>query len=413
MKNRIGTALATFVLAVIIVFLAADVGYSLYKPDRLDGMLPSCSLDIISGDVMVMKSNGISWTKASDGMSLEQGSRLHTTEDSQASLVFSQGTTTKLEPGTDVILAKLGDSNGTQPDIIVLKQQAGKTWNLVQKSDADCSFRIKTSSADIKVHGTSFSAEIDDYGQTCVEATGGEVSVAAEEKEVHVLAGEMTTVNRGTVPSAPTVIPTPTNELIFTIDKPVIAMVTDPTGSSSGYLADNSKINQISGSRIVDNDESTQSIRIRNARTGEYTVILRGVTDASYLNVEGFAQGKSAFVHSESSNITSAGDLVVKLHCDVMDGVLQSVSVMNPSSQKKHPTMVYTASTAPLAATNPALTSSVAPNIESSSSNEPWDGIARGPTGPWGWTNNLFQYLTAACIVVLLGGLYVFIYRRN
>jgi hypothetical protein len=412
-RNRISTSLATAVLAIIVVFLAADVGYSLYKPDRLDGALPTCSLDIISGDVMVMKINGISWTEASDGMSLEQGSRLRTTEDSQASLVFSQGTTTKLEPGTDVVLAKLGDNSGAQPDIIVLKQQTVKTWNLVEKSDADCSFRIKTSSADIKVHGTSFSAEIDDYGQTSVETAEGEVSVTAEDEEVRVLAGEMTTVNRGTSPSAPTTIPVPGNELIFTIGKPASAMVTDPSGSSSGYLADDSKINQISGSRIIDNDESTQSIRIRDARTGEYTVVLRGVTDASYLNVEGFAQGKSAFIHSESSNITSAGDLVVKLHCDVLDGVLQSVSVMNPSSQKKHPTMVYTASTAPLAATEPAATSSVAANTELSNNNEPWDGIARGPEGPWGWTNNLFQYLTAACIVVLLGGLYIFIYRRS
>jgi hypothetical protein len=412
-RNRISTVLATIVLATIAVFLAVDVGYSLYQPDRLDTALPSCTLDIISGDIKVMKKDGLSWTTASDGMLLEPGSRVRTNEESQASLVFSRGTTTKLEPGTDVVIAELGDTTGTQSDIIVLRQQTGKTWNLVEKSDSDCSFRIKTSSADIKVHGTAFSAEIDDSGKTWVETAEGEVAVHAEDEEVRVLAGEMTTVGKGSAPAAPAAIPRPTNELIFTIDKPVLALVTDPGGSSSGYLDSDSKINQISGSRIVDNDEFTQSIRIRNARTGEYTVILRGVTDASYLNVEGFAEGKSAFVHSESSNVTSAGDLIVKLHCEVLDGVLQSVSVMNPSSQKKTPTLVYSTSAAPQATPGTETAASVPADEEFTAGNDPWDGIARGPEGPWGWTNNLFQYLTAACIVVLLGGLYVFIYRRN
>ena len=413
MSNRISTSLATLVLAIIVVFLAADVGYSLYQPDRLDSALPTCTLDIISGDIMVMKNDGLSWTNAPDGMLLEPGSRVRTTDTSQASLVFSQGTTTKLEPGTDVVIAELGDNTGTHLDIIVLRQQTGKTWNLVEKSDADCSFRIKTSTADVKVHGTSFSTEIDDSGQTWVETAEGEVSVTAEDKEVRVFAGEMTNVGKGAAPSAPAKIPTPANELVFTIDKPVVAMVTDPGGSSSGYLDDESKINQISGSRIVDNDDLTQSIRIRNARTGEYTVTLRGVTDASLLHVEGFAEGKSAFIHSESSNITSAGDLIVKLHCDVLDGVLQSVSVMNPSSQKKTSTTVYSTTSAPQSTPGTEAASSTPADEEFVAGNEPWDGIARGPEGPWGWTNNLFQYLTAACIVVLLGGLYVFIYRRN
>ena len=413
MSNRISTSLATAVLAIIVVFLAADVGYSLYNPDRLDAAQPFCELDIISGEIMVMKNDGISWVKASDGMALEQGSRIRTNADSQASLVFSQGTTTKLEPGTDVIIAALGDISGVQPDVILLKQQTGKTWNLVEKSDADCSFRIKTSSADIKVHGTAFSTEIDDSGQTCVETTEGEVAVIAEDREVRVLAGEMATVDRGSVPSAPAAIPVPGNELIFTVGKPASALVTDPSGSSSGYLADDSQVNQISGSRIIDTDDSIQSIRIRNARTGEYTVTLRGVTDANYLRVEGYAEGKSAFIHSESSNVTSAGDLIVKLHCDVIDGVIQNVSVLNPSSQKKNPTMVYTAATAPPSAPEPGTASSDSGREGLTGNNTPWDGIARGPEGPWGWTNNIFQWLTSACIVILLGGLYVFIYRRS
>ena len=361
---------------------------------------------------MVMKKDGLSWLTAPNGMALEPGSRVRTTDESQASLVFSRGTTTKLEPGTDVIIASLGDSRETDPDIILLKQQTGKTWNLVEKSEADCSFQIKTSSADIKVHGTSFSTEIDDSGQTCVETAEGEVAVSSENEEVRVLAGEMATVNRGSAPSAPVSIPTASNELVFTVGKPAVAMVTDPGGSSSGYLADDSQVNQISGSRIINTDDSIQSIRIPNARTGEYTVILRGVTDAGYLNVQGFVEGESAFIHSESSNVTSAGDLIVKLHCDVIDGVLQNVSVFNSSSQKKHPTMVYTASTASPTGTEVVASPSGVTKSDLNSST-PWDGVAKGPEGPWLWTNNLIQWLTSACIIVLLGGLYIFVHKRG
>ena len=83
------------------------------------------------------------------------------------------------------------------------------------------------------------------------------------------------------------------------------------------------------------------------------------------------------------------------------------------SQEKKNPTMVYTASTAPPAGTGPETPSTSSNREPLTGNNTPWDGVARGPEGPWGWTNNIFQWITCACIVVLLGGLYVFIYRRS
>lgn len=410
MKNRISGILATIVLVIIALFLAADVGYSLYKPDRLQSGLPSCQLDVISGDVMVMKKDGISWVTADDGMSLEQGSRVRTTDTSQASLVFSQGTTTKLEPETDVIIASLGDQSQTDPDVIVLKQQTGITWNQVKKSDADCSFKIKTSSSDIAVHGTLFAAEVEESGETRVATTEGEVSVSAKGEEVSVFAGEMTTVKRGDKPSGTSFIPIPTNELVFTVDKQVSPLVTDPSGSSTGYLSDESHVNQIAGSQISSDGGSTQSIRIRDASTGEYTVVLRGASSIDSLKVEGFAEGERAFIHSESSNVTSAGDLIVKLHCDVIDGVLQNVSVLNSSSQKKPTTSIYTAAIAPIAIDPDTSDMSIDITTDSSAAQgkddmEPFQRIFG--------MNSIIQWITSGAIVILLGSLFLFIYNRS
>lgn len=413
MKNRISNILAILVLVAIVIFLAADVGFSLYRPDRLNDALPSCQLQVISGEVTVMKKDGLSWLKASDGMALEPGSRVRTSDGAHASLIFSRGTTTKLEPGTDVVIASLGKSNGTDPDLITLRQQTGKTWNLVAKNDAGCDFRIKTSSADIVVHGTLFLTEVDDFGLTSVETVEGEVSVKARDEEVFVLAGEMTTVERGTSPSLPTQLPVPSSELVFTIDRPVAALITDPAGSSTGYLADNSLVNQIPGSRITGDRDLTESIRIRNARTGEYTVTLHGVTDASCLSMEGFVEGETAFFHSESIETSSAGDLIVKLRCDVLDGVLKNVSVLNTASEKEQPITVYTAAAITPADTEHLSSTSGASSRKPANFGESWDGVASGPEGPWARTNNLLQWLTIACTIVLMGSLYIFIRKRS
>ena len=113
LKNRIGSIIASVILITVVLFLAVDVGFSLYNPDRLDSTLPVCTLNIISGSIQVQTKDTVTWVKAEDGMTLEPGSRVRTDTDSHASLTFSQGTTTKLEPGTDLIVTNL---EGEQDD---------------------------------------------------------------------------------------------------------------------------------------------------------------------------------------------------------------------------------------------------------------------------------------------------------
>ena len=324
MKKRIGGLAVAIVMIAIVVFLAVDAGFFLYNPNRLKLTSPFGVLDIIRGNILVMKKDAYTWEKAVDGMILETGSRIKTAPDAHAAITFTRGTTTKLEPGTDLVIDKIEDSQGTQPYVVILKQQSGKTWNQVDKTGGNTSFQIRTAAADIMVHGTLFSTEVDEWGKTTVQTTEGRVNVSAGGEEVQVLAGKMTEVKPREKPAAPIAIPLAKNELVITVNNPAFGLVKDPSGSSIGYLNSGAKVNQMPGSSVSVIEESGQTIRIREPEMGDYTLTLRGVTDGTgQVSVEGFVGGKSAFIHIESCNITAARETLLKLHYDVIDGLLQ------------------------------------------------------------------------------------------
>ncbi len=327
MKKRTSSLPALIIMIAIVAFLAVDAGFALYKPDRLALSSPFCVLDIINGNVLVMEKDSLSWEKASGKTLLEPGTRIKTAPNAHASITFTGGTTTKLEPGTDLVVDKIEESDDTRPYTVVLKQQLGKTWNQVDKTDGNTSFQIRTTSANIKVHGTLFSTEVDAAGKTTVQTTEGKVGVSAGGQEVQVFAGAMTEVRPRSKPSAPAPIPPARNELVITVNNPAFGLVKDPSGSSTGYLNSGAKVNQISGSSVAVAEESSQTIRIREPEAGDYLLTLRGVTDGtSEITVEGFVGGESAFRSIASCNITAATETLLKLHYDVIDGLLQRPS---------------------------------------------------------------------------------------
>jgi hypothetical protein len=330
-------------------FLAVDIGFYLYNPDRLNLTMPFSTLKIIDGDIQVQTKDSPFWEKARDGITLEPGSRIRTATDSLAMISFAEGTTTKLEPGTDVIIAKLENNDEEQLDKIQLKQQSGRTWNQVAKrADDSYDFQIQTKSADIIVHGTSFAADVDESGKTTVQTTEGRVNVSAQGWEVMVPAGQQTTVEPGSPPAVPELMPPARNELVLTIGKPAAGTIADPSGSSSGYLGDGEPVNQITGSQLSRPEEEVQTVRIPEPSAGEYTIKLHGVADGSTtFQIEGYAEGENTFSYTESCNITTAKEYVLQLHLDVLNGLLGKATVVKnaapESGDKPAATTVTTA----------------------------------------------------------------------
>lgn len=385
------------------LFLAVDIGFFLYDPDRLNFTLPFSTLNIIGGDIQVQTNDSLVWERAEDGMTLEPGSRVRTSPDAYAAIDFAPGTTTKLEPGTDVIIARLENNQNEQMDTIMLKQQSGKTWNQVAKREDDSyDFQIQTSSAEIAVHGTSFTTEVGESGETTVQTTEGNVSVSAQGQEVKVPAGQQTTVEPGTPPAAPRPVPPAINELVLTIGKPAIGVIVDPSGSSTGYLGDGAPVNQITGSKLSTPEVAFQTVSIPEPATGEYTIKLHGITDGSTtLRIEGFAEGENTFSYGESFNITTAKDFVLKLQLDVLNGLLGKATVVKavtPESEAKP------AATAAKVTTEEKEMPVVSSKEAASNEKEGWLQIGDH------YIANI--WITVTIIVLVLGGVLVAVWRK-
>ena len=163
-----------------------------------------CTLSILSGSVDIGVP-GISGTEpGTDGMTLIAGSRVKTSPDSSALLTFFDGSTLKLEPGTEIEIEQLGLGD-RQTITIVLKQCIGKTWSNVVKM-AVPHYEIQTPSAVALVRGTQFVTEVDEMGVTKVTTAEGLVSVSAQGGEVYLPVGQQTVVEPGTPPTEPTTV---------------------------------------------------------------------------------------------------------------------------------------------------------------------------------------------------------------
>lgn len=206
-EKRSDGAMSAITMIMVVVLLAGGVGFWLYNPPRLASFVPS-TLNVSGDNVEVQTLETITWKEAQDQMKLDPGSRVRTGTDSYALLTFAQDTTTKLDPGTDLLVARLEGNRDKPPDVIALRQWSGSTWNQIPAFlDDSRHFEIQTPSASAVGNGSSFSVNVDESGRTIVRAAEGQVDVRAQGREVQVTAGRQIEVKPGSPPSAPVPIP--------------------------------------------------------------------------------------------------------------------------------------------------------------------------------------------------------------
>jgi hypothetical protein len=282
--------------SLLIIIVASFSASNFLSPSP--ALASGCTLSILSGsvEVQVPERDG---KQGADGMTLDIGTRVRTASDASALLTFFDGSTLKLEPGTDIEIQQL-KYDEEKAITIVLKQWMGRTWSRVEKmADAGSHYEIETPSACAVVRGTLFTTEVDATGATTVATTQGLVSVVAQGEEVYLPANQQTHVESGAVPSQSFISPPPTAEIIINIAAPAIGSVIDPTGASTGLIQGGLSINQISGSRSLSSLEGNQVITIPQPQSGEYTIALRYLTDgAAHFNVQGKSDGDVMFEYA-------------------------------------------------------------------------------------------------------------------
>ncbi|MFH1087608.1 MAG: FecR domain-containing protein [Chloroflexota bacterium] len=323
---RVAVSLA---IAVLVALAVGPLAPNLFGTQRpVPGIVSRCTLSILGGSAVVQDPGTGTWQEGVDGTALAVGSRVKTTPGARVLLTFLDGSTIKLEPDTDVEIRQVEQSS-EQATTIVLKQWLGRTWSRVTKmADVGGHYEIETPSATALVRGTLFTTEVDEAGLTQVTTTEGLVSLVAQGEEVYLPASQQSRVRAGTPPSQPAVAPAAETELVITVDRPVVASVVDPTGSSTGYLPSGLAFNQILGSESSPLSATAQVITVRRPMTGEYVVVLRYVADGTAnINIEGRSRGEAVFQYTGWHEAKKQSEWLIRVGLGVQDGLLTPGSV--------------------------------------------------------------------------------------
>lgn len=316
----------------LLLLLAAGGSISIIAgvglPGQPSALGSQCTFSVLSGSAQVQVPGSNQWYQATDGMVLAVGARVRTAPDSHAMLTFFEGSSLKLEPGTDVEISRVEGEADRSTDI-VLKQWVGRTWSrVVKKLDAATRYEIQTPSAHALVRGTLFETEVDDALSTTVRTTEGLVSVLAQGEEVFLPAGQEASADPGAAPSDPRPIAPAARELVITVGLPAVASICDPTGSSAGYLPDGFPFNQIAGARTTSPSEGTQTIRIPDPTPGEYSLMLRSISDGvAQVRVESFSIGQLVSTHTDSQDVKRMSEWIVPITLTVEGPELINIEV--------------------------------------------------------------------------------------
>jgi hypothetical protein len=254
---------------VLILIFTVTLSYITRPGSKIEAA--AVSISILSGQAEIQTDSASNWQPASDGLFLNAGSQVKTLADSYAVLTFVDGSTTKLEPETELAISTSQLENQITTSI-ELQQKVGKTWSYVQPANNDTKFSIQTPSSMIVAHGTAFITDVGSSGTTTVAAVEGTVNVSAQEEKVD-LTQQQTEVQPNSAPQPPEPLIKAADRITVSIGVKAIGSITDPFGSSTGYLPSGISFNQITGStnNLFSNG---QQIEVFQPVGGIYSVVV-------------------------------------------------------------------------------------------------------------------------------------------
>lgn len=208
----------------------------------------SSTLTVLEGQVLVRHGAG-EFAPIDDGDLVSGGDTLRTAANSRGVLTLFDGTTIEIEPETEMTVTQLrGTASGDK--IVELSQAIGRTWHVVTHlASPRSSYEIKTRFGSAAVRGTAFQVAVLADGTMTTTTTEGDVAVSADGAEVHVLAGQSTTVVPGSPPPPPRPAPAPEHTLRITLELTRNAIVTDANGRAVG-LQDGRPVRYVPGSTV-------------------------------------------------------------------------------------------------------------------------------------------------------------------
>lgn len=258
-KLIIGGALLLVVLVGAAVFGATRFS----NPSGAYRLVDETTLAVLRGEVQLQRAEG-SFGSVTTDMTVRPGDRIRTGPDAYGTLTFFDGSSTTLEPNTEIVVRRLDDLGGGGANISVA-QQIGQTWNRVERLIGSSSrFETTTNAAVAFVRGTSYRVRVEPSQLTIVEAMEGTVFVEGAGVTVILQAGFMTTIRPGEAPSPPVAFGLSGHAVQIDVSGPARLFLVDDLGRSDGlHPIANGMASQIPG-------------LLRSVQPGRSTIVIPG-----------------------------------------------------------------------------------------------------------------------------------------
>lgn len=158
------------IIPLIIVVCIIGLAWFVFTPETATA---KAQLIIDSGNVQV-KHSGRSWTSAENGMDLFESDSVKTGDNASASIILFKTSIVRLDSNTEVTLQEIIEQEETS---VTLEQNAGRTWNTIEKISGIDNYEVQTPTAVASVRGTSFDVYILANGNITISVGNGTVNV--------------------------------------------------------------------------------------------------------------------------------------------------------------------------------------------------------------------------------------------
>lgn len=222
----------TLAILAVLAATAGIVGPTLFLAPPASpafSMVELTTLTVLAGQVEVRRNGQADYRPAPSGITLAPGDAVRTGSNGRALITYFEGSTTVLEPGSELEIRRLDGEPARSPHLAV-HQVAGSTWHKVVRLVAPSPrMEVHTPTAVALVRGTEFLVALlprpGGLPATLVVVMDGIVDVTAAGVTVTVRAGEMTSVEPGQPPSAPQPVTAPRRALVLRVYSPAELLV--------------------------------------------------------------------------------------------------------------------------------------------------------------------------------------------
>lgn len=155
--------------------------------------LIAAELTEVRGVVEVRPASASDFHHAARGEQTEEGSRIRTGADGQATLRFSDGSQVKVSERSAMLVTHVSNGEKERSAIVLF---CGRLWSKIAKHQGETAFDVATPNAVAGVRGTEFVTTVADDGTARVQVSEGTVAVSSDDKSSKsVHAGESTDAN--------------------------------------------------------------------------------------------------------------------------------------------------------------------------------------------------------------------------